>query len=129
VASGVAYIPGTHNLRFPTVQQNEGNDYNATSGVFICRIAGQYWFSATLMKRYQVHVDFSFCFITMNDVEMLEMSAFPENEHSAGYSYSISTGIHLNIGDRVQIGHCYREDVADNSTKTFFSGVLITPDM
>jgi len=97
--------------------------------VFCMSHSGPVLVFATLMKRYQAHVDFSFCYITMNDVEMLEMSAFPENEHLAGYSYSISTGIHLNIGDRVQIGHCYREDVTDNSTKTFFSGVLITPDM
>ena len=38
----------TNDVRFTDVFYNEGNDYNATTGVFTCRIPDIYWFSATL---------------------------------------------------------------------------------
>jgi len=47
-ATGRVTLPGLNNpekphISFPNVLLNEGGDYNVFSGVFTCRIPGQYW--------------------------------------------------------------------------------------
>ena len=64
-ARELSLIDSNH-ARFTTVLTNLGNDYNSSSGVFTCRIAGQYWFSASITKHYTDHVGPTYCYIMIN---------------------------------------------------------------
>jgi len=48
---------------------------------------------------------------------------------TAAYSMSASAGFHLRLGDRVQVGGCTNADAITNFRDTFFSGILIKPDV
>jgi len=53
----------------------------------------------------------------------------PVTDQQAAYSMSASAGFHLKLGDRVQVGNCYNEDYIEKNAQTFFSGILIKPDV
>ena len=59
-------LPNTSDLIFRFVRTNEGNDYNATSGVFSCRIPGLYWFSACIHISNADQPVSTFCKIRVN---------------------------------------------------------------
>jgi len=128
-ATGRVTIPGTGNIRFPNVQVNDGGDYNASTGVFTCRIPGQYWISSTLTKVYNDNVDEVYCLVIINGSSKLEMTTDPVSDETAGYSMSASAGFHLRLGDRVQVGECGNPDHIYNTIDPFFSGILIKPDV
>ena len=127
-ATGRVTILGTRNIRFPDVVVNEGGDYNAFTGVFTCRIPGQYWISSTITKVYHDNVDFVHCFVVINGIGKLQMFTNPVIDDTAVYSMSASAGFHLRLGDRVQVGLCGNPDHIENNVDTFFSGILIKPD-
>ena len=128
-ATGRVTIPGTANIRFPTVQLNEGGDYNVSTGVFTCRIPGQYWLSSTLTKVSSSYVDRVYCHVMINDIGMIQMYTEPITDQTAAYSMSASAGFHLRLGDRVWVGDCLYPDHIYNTIGTFFSGILIKPDV
>jgi len=128
-ATGRVTIPGTANIRFPTVQLNEGEDYNVSTGVFTCRIPGQYLIASTLTKVYGDNVDSVSCGVMINNSNRLQMYTDPITDERASYSMSASAGFHLRLGDRVQVGDCWNQDHIYNSIETFFSGILIKPDV
>jgi len=119
-------VPGTDNIRFPSVLVNEGGDYNASTGVFTCRIPGQYWFALTITKTY-AHVDYVSCSIIINGTPKLRMYNDPLTDQPGTYSMSASAGFHLRLGDRVWVGDCGNQDHIYNTFDTFFSGILIKP--
>jgi len=127
--TGSVSIPGTSYIRFPFVFLNEGGDYNASSGVFTCRIPGQYWFAATLSKIVGNNIPYVICYVKINGSNMISIYADPNADEPAGYSMSASAGFHLKLGDRVQVGGCHHEGYFENNARTFFSGILIKPDV
>jgi len=107
---------------------NEGGDYNASTGVFTCRIPGQYWIAATITKAYRDNVGYVFCRVMINGINKLSMYTDPVTDETALYSMSASAGFHLRLGYRVQVGGCGNPDYIQNDLNTFFSGILIKPD-
>jgi len=118
-----------HIIRFPDVLTNLGNDYNSSSGVFTCRIAGQYWFSASITKSSSDHAHYSFCYIMINGIGMLWMYHYERDALHASSSMTASGGFHLNRGDRVHVGKCAIPGFLDITMDSYFSGVLIRPDV
>lgn len=115
-------------LAFPNVTYNEGNDYNASTGVFTCRIPGQYWFSVSLTKHYNDINTEVFCFLSKNDRNWLSIYHKNPHHHDISYSLSASGGVHLRPGDRIRVADCNHPEAIYASTDTHFSGMLINPD-
>jgi len=128
-ATGRVTIPGTANIRFPIVEVNEGGDYNASTGVFTCRIPGHYWIASTLTKTYGSNIGYVRCYVMINGIGKLIMYTDPVADETAAFSMSASAGFHLRLGDRVQVGGCVNPDHFFNTADTFFSGILIKPDV
>ena len=128
-AWGAATISGTTNIRFPNVYVNEGGDYNVSSGVFTCRIPGQYWFSVTLAKPFIDSVDSIYCYMLVNNNSYNLLYTNPYNDFHNAYEITGSAGFHLKVGDRFQIGSCGNPDHIRNNYNTFISGFLIKADV
>ena len=128
-ATGRVSISGTHDISFPSVLLNEGGDYDASSGVFTCRIPGQYWFAATITKAVFHGLDTLYCYVMINQNYKLKMYTDPTSDPTPAYSMSASAGFHLKLGDRVQVGNCNYYIYIINDLDTFFSGMLIKPDV
>lgn len=116
-------------IRFPAVQLNTGGDYNSSSGVFTCRIPGLYWFSVSLSKQYGPIVNYVGCFFTINGSKKVYLYEDPTQDIE-GYTTTGSIAVHLNVGDRVYVGGCYNQPIPIwNYDATYFSGMLVKPDM
>jgi len=123
-------IIDTKNVRFDTVLTNQGNDYNSSSGVFTCRIAGLYWFSASITKSYTDNDGSTYCYIMINDSNKMFMWHYEQNVLHALFSMTASGGFHLNRGDRVQVGNCADPGfLYSGGMESFFSGFLNKPDV
>jgi len=128
LANKVATINGTSNIKFPEVLYNEGNDYDSSTGVYTCRIPGTYWFSASLGKLSGYNNNIN-CYVLVNDIyKILLMFILNDDNKNLFYTVSGSFGVHLNKGDRVQVGSCRHPENIFGDYRTHFSGVLIRPD-
>jgi len=119
---------GTRDIKFRTALYNDGNDFSIPTGEFTCRIAGQYWFSATITKAAGYFVNELYCYIVVNDVAKLSMYTKPYGANLSTNSVSASAAFQLNLGDRVKVGNCSDVTVIDDGLDTHFSGILIKPD-
>ena len=128
-AASVAVIPGTDNIRFPTVIINTGGDYNTGTGIFTCRVPGLYWFSATIGKYWNVNVDDVVCTIRLNGAQMFLLYTDPHGDDLDGYTSTGSVAFQLRTGDRVQVGSCNHAESIRDSHMTHFSGMLVRPDV
>jgi len=54
---------------------------------------------------------------------------YTPNEEADHSSASATAGFHLSIGDRVNIGQCGGEEHVFSGLETYFSGMLVTPDI
>ena len=123
-------ITGTSNIRFPKVLFNDGGDYNLVTGVFTTRIAGIYWFSATIAKALNTNIDWVPCYLKVNSVSQIYLYTDPMSENELdGYSFTGSAAFRLQAGDRVQVGGCTNPGYIRNDYATHFSGFLIRPDV
>jgi len=130
-AYSVDVVPGTGrylDIRFPNVELNTGGDYSSTTGVFTCRVPGLYWFTATLMKNWDVDVDLIACDIRLNGDKKIGLYADPVDDKD-GYQMTGSLALRLTPGDRVQVGGCRNADKIHYSYGTHFSGMLVRPDV
>jgi len=124
---GTGYYP---DIRFPTVQLNTGGDYSSTTGVFTCRVPGLYWFTATLAKYSGVDVSWIRCDIRLNGDSKIRLYGDPYfGNHKDGYQVTGSLALHLTRGDRVQVGDCINAYQIQRSYHTYFSGMLVRPDV
>ena len=128
-ATGVAVISGTTDIRFPTVIINTGGDYNTGTGMFTCRVAGLYWFSATIGKNWSNAVDYVLCYIMLNGVSKIYLYTDPYSDNRDGYSSTGSVAFQLRPGDRVHVGDCRHAEDISNREMTHFSGMLVRPDV
>ena len=119
-------ISGLNNIRFPNIIANIANDYNATSGKFTCRIPGEYWFSVSLVRSNGQAYGIT-CHILIN--ETAKITFYTPNENGDHATASATAGFHLSRGDRVNIGQCSYGEHIFSGSETYFSGVLVTPDL
>ena len=127
-AYGMLANPSTTYIRFPYVIVNEGGDYNASSGVFTCRILGMYWLATTLTKILQPNIGYIYCVVRINGSDMLQLYTDLVTDETAAYSMSASAGFHLRLGDQVQVGDCANANYIYSDKRTHFSGFLVKPD-
>ncbi|XP_045164085.2 complement C1q-like protein 4 [Mercenaria mercenaria] len=113
----------SHPLKFTTVRFNSGNMFNMSSGKFVCKRAGLYFFSTTIVR--EPGITQSYCSIVVNHVNLQTTVGYGSS--TTGYSSGSTVLVyHLNIGDRVFVDDCYGADhIAWTSS---FSGFLIVPD-
>ena len=109
----------TNDVRFTDVLYNEGNDYNATTGVFTCRIPGIYWFSATLYGNSG-----AYCNILLYGAKRAFVG-YPGGAYATG---TVSEVIRLRHGDRVHVGRCTNPGSLHFNDLNTFSGVLVKAD-
>jgi len=109
----------TNDVTFSFIQYNEGNDYNATTGVFTCRIPGVYWFSATLLGSSD-----GVCYFLLNGSAKVYIG-YPGGNYDTGTASQV---LRLRHGDRVQVGHCYKPYTLPSDSLDSFSGVLVKAD-
>jgi len=127
-AWGVATINGTSNIKFPYLHYNGGNDYDANTGVYTCRVPGTYWFSASLGKDTGYNESIN-CFVYVNgNPKVWLVFVLNNNNNNSYYTVSGSGGFHLAKGDVVWVAGCNQQENIDNNFNTHFSGVLIRPD-
>jgi len=106
---------------------NDGNDYNASSGVFTCRLPGHYWFSASIGQKWAIyeHEDTRInCYMLLNGVRMFEMYNHPYIISVESRTLTGSAGFRLNIGHQVNVGCVNTGGILDGDN-TYFSGVLV----
>ena len=130
LARGVSVIHGSEFIAFPQVMFNDGGDYNKSTGVYTCRISGQYSISAGIGKP-TTQTNFIKCFLKLNGVEQLQMYSYTydANDVNDGISSTVSGAFRLKQGDLVQIGRCSHQNLFHNGELTYFSVVLIHPDI
>lgn len=117
-------------ITFTTVILNEGGDYDASSGVFTCRIPGLYFFSATLGKTISISlIDNISCWLHVNSSSKVWLYVNPiEYGQDFGYfSASASAALRLQKSDTVYLGGCTSFSNF-YSIASSFSGILIQPD-
>jgi len=125
-AYGVFTINGSSSIRFPNVYFNMGNDYNVTSGEFVCRVPGAYWFSVRLNKINRRANEVR-CNMMVNGRARIRF--YTPNEDADHSSASATACFHLSIGDRVNIGQCGGDEHVFSGLETCFSGMLVTHDL
>jgi len=59
----------------------------------------------------------------------MAMQHYEVNPVHAHFSMTASGGFHLNLGVRVYVGGCENPDALELSYESYFSGVLIKPDV
>lgn len=118
-------------VTFTNVLLNEGGDYDASTGVFTCRIPGLYFFSATLTKLRSSSspVDLIYCWIYVNLINTVRIYTDPTDDDTDNGSYSASASVALRLqrSDRVYLGGCSPASYF-SSPRSSFSGFLIQPD-
>ena len=109
----------TNDVRFTDVFYNEGYDYNATTGVFTCRILGIYWFSATLYGNLG-----AYCNILHYGAKKAFVG-YPGDAFATGRVFEV---IRLRHADRVHVGRCTTPGSLHFNGLNTFSGVLVKAD-
>jgi len=126
------YPSSSTDIRFMTVLLNDGGGYSTTTGIFTCSVPGLYWFSAALTKALREKVgdmgNKLSCYIMFNGNTGIEMYADPVDKNEDGLTISGSLALHLNRGDKVQVGNCKNAGSFGNFYSTYFSGVLVRPN-
>ena len=117
------YISSTKVLVFPSTRTNIGDHYDTTKGQFTAQYAGIYVFILNLYKGSGG--DTIWCYIRKNRNNVV-LAYVPEESNAGYYESSASTVVHLNPGDKVDVGDCgHRSDIAGH---TSFSGFLLQAD-
>ena len=82
------------------------------------------------MKRNGVDVAYVECWILLNDDFKIILYADPVLDNiKDGYQVTGSLVLHLIPGDRVQVGSCANAIKINKSYHTYFSGMLVRPDV
>ena len=98
------YNSSTDVLIFPSTSINLGNHYDTTTGQFIAQYAGMYVFILNLYKG--TRAGSVWCYIRKNGSN-IALAYVPAESESGRYESSGSTVVHLDPGDKVDVGSCY----------------------
>lgn len=118
-------------LTFSHIIYQQGQDFNMTSGTFICSIPGTYHFSVTLVKmRNSDRVDRVFCDLYKNVNSTMHIEVDPTDDDSDKGSAAVSESIvlHLGMNDKVYLSSCISPPSTYMENWTSFTGFLLYPD-
>ena len=116
------YSSSTSVLIFQSTRTNIGNHYDNTTGKFIAQYAGIYVFILNLYKF--TGADRVYCYIRKNG-NAVSLAFFPPESERISEN-SGSTVVHLDPGDKVDVGGC--ANPSDISCYTSFIGFLLQAD-
>ena len=115
-------------MLFSGVRTNSGNGYNTTTGIFTCRIPGFYFFSVSLLKRFDYDGN-TYCRIYKNSEHLVSAYSKPGPSPHTGVTATVSNVYtHLDAGDTVNLGGCTKTASWNTGYYSPFSGFLVTPD-
>ena len=95
-------------LQVANVKTNLGQSYDSSTGKFMCKHGGLFYFSLHLIKtRVSTGADMVYCYIRKNGISQIYTTIDPNDSYADAGSYgtSVSLVVHLNAGDYV---HCRR---------------------
>ena len=116
------YSSSTKVLIFPSTTTNIGNHYDNTTGQFTAQYAGIYVF---VLNLYRVNgLDHVFCYIRKNGSKVAIGRIQLKSEQHA--ESSGSTVVHLDPGDKVDVGNC--DNPWEIDIRTSFIGFLLQAD-
>ena len=110
-------------ITFPSVKTNIGGHYNIATGQFTCQYPGIYVFSLNLYKKSGASK--TYCYIRRNGGGVARADV-PAESKFGYYESSGSTVLHLDRGDKVDVGGC--NSVNDIDSYTSFIGFLLKAD-
>ena len=118
----------SNQMAFQIVLTNEGEAFNAATGVFTCPVAGVYYFNAVLLK-YYYHDGASACSIAKNGGFLVQAHTYPGHTPRYG-QYAAVNGVYtrLAVNDTVTLGGCSTPIETAVHGISSFSGFLVTPD-
>ena len=112
-------------IKLDTEITNIGGDYNKHSGQFICQHPGIYVFNLNIFKDF--NKDQAYCYIQQNGNGKIWTKSNPDSSSDSGlYESSNSVILHLDRGDRVDLGSCSKANTMYYWTS--FSGFLLKAD-
>ena len=119
--------PTSGTIKFATVSTNIGGHYNSNTGVYTCEHPGIYVFTVHLYKAPSSSVSNAQTYIKQNDANTIWTYCDSSGNSDGGYYESSNTAVlHLNRGDRVNLGS---GSVASTMNYlTSFSGFLLISD-
>lgn len=118
-------------LTFSHTIYHQGQDFNKTTGTFICSIPGTYHFSVTLVKRRNdTRVDRVYCDLKINGASKIHIEIDPTDDDTdkGGAAVSESIVLHLEMDDKVYLGACNGPPSNFMDYWTTFTGFLLYPD-
>ena len=116
------YSYSTKVLIFPSTTTNIGNHYDTTTGQFTAQYAGIYVFILNLYRGSGA--DYVYCYIRINGSYAAIGRVHLKSEQHA--ESSGSTVVHLDPGDKVDVGTCGSPSEID--IRTSFIGFLLQAD-
>ena len=116
-------------MTFYDAYTNTGNSYSLTTGAFICKTPGYYFFLTSLLKAENYNGSAS-CHIMKNGNTTVYAYSKPGTTSNEGYAATVNGAyVHLDTEDIVTLKKCSKTVSWSTSYgASSFSGLLITPD-
>ncbi|KAK3597960.1 hypothetical protein CHS0354_042309 [Potamilus streckersoni] len=115
-------IPIGHSLLFDRVDYNEGNAYDARSGIFTCPVSGTYFFYTNIIS--MLHSAKVQTQIIVEGLGKGKTHAFGDADADQG---STAAALHCNAGQRVWV-ECTLGSETWGQMYSTFTGILLWPD-
>ena len=124
-------VTSVYRLTFSTTIYNQGDDFNASTGVFTCSKSGVYQFSVFLVKKTaKTRLDNVGCLLYKDRSNIITIGVDPTDDDTdkGNAQAANSVVMYLDIGDTVSLQYCSDPSTHMESWSSF-SGFLINPDV